>query len=947
MKINLSLKYWSRHKKRAFTIILAIAISMAALTCVTFLARSSSVSTLERLGFDYSGYYDLHIINISENNLERYQNDDRFTETGIMYRGGVTIPSGGSEFVYGALSDSAIPLYHYTLEDGRYPRQSGEIAAYRTFIEANGCAAEIGNTIALELRDFDGNVIERRKFTIVGVLWDQDGSRTVDRLYSNRRDYIFPQAFLCSVDMPKNAELNLLANCYSTENLTSIKTELVENNIDFHTGNRISMYKITASVGLASGASEEQLYNALKYSYKDFYARALIPIFSGVTLLVSFVSISNVISTSLSERKRQLAMLRCIGMEKRKALKMALFESLVMVIWGVAAGFPLGISGYALTLFIQKNLLGIHIYPAFTVNPIIAATTVNPYIYPAVACFIVSFLAVLIPYIIEMRSSPVEALSDNHRDVFKKGFRTKRKSAVIGKISSGFRQNISFGIIVIAVAWSAIFGYAFFSAQAAEDNRTLELALEKSRLIKLDYVAQRSEFYTLGNAQLNRHHLGISPQLATEVSEYKDAELFFAAIEAKSTKAVYDSETVDEEIAKALSSTNTDNLIQYGLEELFLKTRLAQGYSESELLFNVPTLGVSADTLDMLSEFIVEGNYNKQKLLSGEEILILQTTKDSPYSVGDVIPMTDIVIEDEAAEVFEFQYGGVPEGAEPSFYHSYSDDPTGYQWEGYAFGTRQDYTVTVGGIVKITDENIRSFFQTSGLVGNSGFNILCADSAFENWELPDRNYTKMGVKLSEKADMENFEKLWYKVLGNSSKVTSSSVASIKRQMSTVTLSNMSIFFAIIITVVILGLIGIINSVNLRVRRGSRSYSTLRAIGLSKKGLISLILRQGLICAVIGAVTSLIPLGVYEYFRQLTVKYLNDGRGAYEADTNGRYDFPWQKFFPWNIEIWQQPIFLIILVALLAVCAVILISNIVPAVWIAKKNITEALRSDDF
>ena len=950
MKINLSLKYWGKHKKRAFTIILAIAVSMAALTCVTFLTRTSSVAWLEREYLDFGGYFDLMIIDISEENLNLYADDKRFTDTGIMYRGGITIPSGGAEFVYGALSESAIPLYHYTLEDGKYPQNNGEIAAYRTFFEANGCAPKVGNKITLRLRDFNGNFVEEREFTISGILWDQHGSGNVERIFSDRRDYVFPQVFLCSEDMPENAELNLLANCFSSYNLSSVIADLENKGIDYHTGPRIGMLSAVASiVGLGSDekASEEALYGSLGYASKDFYARALIPIFSGVTLLVAFVSISNVISTSLSERKQQLAMLRCIGMEKRKALLMALGESLVMVAIGIAVGFPLGIGGYALILFIQKNFLEIHTYPSFTVNPVIAATTVDPYTYPAVACFIVSFLAVLIPYLIELNKSPVEGLRSNSKTESKTLFCARKKAFVLGKITGGFKQNISFFIIVTAVMWSAVFGYAFFAEQSAQNTASLKKSLDNSQLMKLDYIAQRSEFYALGNAQLNRHHLGIALQSITEISEYKDVETFFAAIEAKSTKAVYKSEAVDEKINEALSSTNPFKQVLIGDEELLIKTMLAQGYSENEVLYNVPTLGVSADTLDMLSEFIVDGHYDKQKLLSGEEILILQTTKDSPYSVGDVIPMTDIVIEDEAAEVFEFQYGGIPEDAKPSFYHSYSDDPTGYQWEGYAFGTRQDYTVTVGGIVKITDGNIRSFFQTAGLVGNSGFNILCADSAFENWGLPDRNYTKMGVKLSEKANIDDFEQLWFKAVGNSSKVTSSSVISIKRQMNTTTLSNMSIFFAIIITVIILGLIGIINSVNLRVRKKLRSYSTLRAIGFSKRCLISLILRQGLVYALIGAVTSLIPLGVYEIFRAAANAFMSNGNIRLSLDKNGQYIYPWQWNFPRYIEVWSQPVFLIICVALVAISTVIIISNIIPAVWIAKKNITEALRNDDF
>ena len=68
MKINLSLKYWGKHKKRAFSIIFAIAASMAALTCATFLARSVSVANLDGQ-LDGGGSYDVIIPDISVENL--------------------------------------------------------------------------------------------------------------------------------------------------------------------------------------------------------------------------------------------------------------------------------------------------------------------------------------------------------------------------------------------------------------------------------------------------------------------------------------------------------------------------------------------------------------------------------------------------------------------------------------------------------------------------------------------------------------------------------------------------------------------------------------------------------------------------------------------------------------------------------------------------------------
>ena len=954
MKINLSLKYWGKHKLRAFSIIFAIAMSMAAMTCAAFLARSSTMATVERL-LDKTGNYDLLFIDASEEILSRYRNDGRFSETGILYRSGNVSVPGGMEAVYGGISSGAEGIFHFTLEDGRYPQKSGEIAAYRTFLEANGCAAKVGNTLTLELRDFDGNVLSRREYTVVGVLWDQTGNvmngddgiihrgapvYDEDRFWRGeyREDFTLPWVYMCEEELPEDSVRDLMATAPSA--LKEVEAELNESGVDYITTQRIECLR-SLVLSAKNIDTEEYLIGTLWNARKDVYSRWFIPVITVVIVLVGFVSISSVISTSLSERRRQFAMLRCIGMEKRRVLSMAFAETMALVVIGIAAGFALGIGGYMLTLFIQKNLLGLHAYVAFKVHPVVKATNVNPYVLPAAASLLCSIPAVLVPYLIELRRSPVEGLSDNPKLTRKKSIRVKGKAAILGKISGGFKQNIPLFIIIVAVMWSAVFGYAFFAGEVKMRTFHERNAIDEG-LMGLDYNAHIDYLNeTFGNAQINRHSRGISAEQALKLSESPETEAVYKVIEAKSTKAVYGADTVDEKIDSYLYSSELRRNTN-GMEKWVEDSLRVQGY-ENELLYNIPTLGVSAETLDMLSEFLVEGSINKEKLLSGEEVLILRKERESPYSVGDVIPMTDIVIAETEFEEFDFSQGKVPENAVPNFTYTFPEWPDNI-WDGYAFGTRCDYNVTVGGFVKITDEVPGTFFKTDSLHGNCGFNILCAEEAFQRWGLPDRNYTKVGVKLVKKADTEEFEKLWLGVIANSSGVVQSSIAMLKRNYDGIVNLKMSIFGASIISVVILGLVGIVNSVNLRVRRGLRSYSTLRAVGLSKRGLFGLILRQGLIYAVIGAVTSLIPLGSYEHLRVFALENLDI---QIPADDEGYLHFSWMNNFPYSVKIWEQPIFLIICGALLAVCAVILISNIIPARWIAKKNITEALRNDDF
>ncbi|MDE7223073.1 MAG: ABC transporter permease, partial [Acetatifactor sp.] len=293
---------------------------------------------------DYSGAYDIIIPDISNENLNDYVGDERFSAAGILYRGGTITTFGSEVFYFGALSNTAVDLYHFTTDKGRYPERSGEITAYRSFFEANGCAAQIGNRLNLELCNFEGNVIEKREFTIAGVLENERGT-DINRSLGGQISYIFPQVFLWWEDMPENSACDLLANYAVDTDIQQMKSEWENKGIVFYYGGRIAMMNTVAHAPITE-LSELGLNEALGKAHKDFYAYALIPAFSGVVLIVAFVSVYNVISTSLSERKRQLAMLQCIGMERRQAVKMALKESFFMVTGSVVLGFVLGVAIY-------------------------------------------------------------------------------------------------------------------------------------------------------------------------------------------------------------------------------------------------------------------------------------------------------------------------------------------------------------------------------------------------------------------------------------------------------------------------------------------------------------------------------------------------------------------------------------------------------------------------
>lgn len=130
----------------------------------------------------------------------------------------------------------------------------------------------------------------------------------------------------------------------------------------------------------------------------------------------------------------------------------------------------------------------------------------------------------------------------------------------------------------------------------------------------------------------------------------------------------------------------------------------------------------------------------------------------------------------------------------------------------------------------------------------------------------DRNYTKVGVRLRDRARVSDFEREWYRAIGNSADVGSTSQGVLRRQIGQVERENRFLFFFILSVVIALGMVGMTNAIGLRVRRQQRAYSVLRVLGCSRYRLFSLILGQGVPYAAVGAITNIIPLGIYEAFR---------------------------------------------------------------------------------
>lgn len=970
--MNLSAKYWLHHKKRAMALLGTIMISTMAMTIGVFLARSASQGNIEKL-LNACGNYDLLTLPVEEEQLKTLAQNDQIAEYGVIQNGGLCQTQYSKAVPFGAFdTEQAQEMFHYAPEKGgRYPTAPGEVCGYRETFHTLSIAPVLGNHFTLELYDVQGTYVGEQEFTIVGILNEADSYyneirslegtpvTTGDGHYFSEEETNLPQIFICSEDLPDVCTMTAMIRC-TPDAIPSMKKEsvaikLAEQGIEtWHpTPNRIMT--IGAIVHVLAW-TENELYDRAYLSYNDFYASILIPVFLGIILLVSFISAYAVMADAMKERRRQFGLYRSMGMSIREVRKRLLGEAFFFDVVGVAVGYVLGLILYLLYLQICNAVSDAYVYSAFGAHPIARAISLSPYVWPWLLGFLFSSVALAAPVFFSTRLSPNEMLSPEKAAA--PSVRRKKHSPygrILSKVTGKkLRGNRPAAFLIFITGWAFVFGAAFMMGKADNDNVLLYEQLEVSESVSADYVARKDLYDTMwGDLLFNRHNEGISAEDMDALAASEDVSSVKGVIQLPGLK-VFGSSNLSEEQKDALSPLNIENNRQNDfLQELYEKSKEAQGYAREDLLYKVPSTAIDTDFLQSLSPYIRAGELDIQGLADGKKIVIVEypdAKLPNPFSVGDHVSLTDVVISDPYVETWDFSHNTMPEGYEPTFYYDFTDKSV-TNIEGYSFGTKVVFDAQICAVLYIDDENLRELLDSKNHGYNSsqpGYGILCCTDALPTWGLPDRCYTDIYVNLTPGAVVDRFEFLWYRIIGKSGKVDSISRMDVKQRIARTDRSNLILFASMILLVIFTGCFGMINAYHFVVNRNMRNLQILRAVGINRKALVLSHVRELLICPLWAVVTSLLPVTVFDLVRRYAYYYAFE-LGHYNSTVadNGTVISNWSLRFPFYIELWKQPLPYIMTAAFLCLVLLNIAAAVAPLGQIQKANIVDGIRADDF
>ena len=140
----------------------------------------------------------------------------------------------------------------------------------------------------------------------------------------------------------------------------------------------------------------------------------------------------------------------------------------------------------------------------------------------------------------------------------------------------------------------------------------------------------------------------------------------------------------------------------------------------------------------------------------------------------------------------------------------------------------------------------------------------------------------------------------------------------------------------------------INAYHFAVNRNMKNLQILRAVGISRKALVFSHIRELFLCPLWAVMTSLLPIMIFDLIKRYAYYYAFElGHNTAILADNGTEIINWSLRFPYYIELWKQPLPLIMTAAFLCLVMLNIAVTVAPLRQIQKANIVDGIRTDDF
>ena len=202
-----------------------------------------------------------------------------------------------------------------------------------------------------------------------------------------------------------------------------------------------------------------------------------------------------------------------------------------------------------------------------------------------------------------------------------------------------------------------------------------------------------------------------------------------------------------------------------------------------------------------------------------------------------------------------------------------------------------------------------------------------------NWGLPDKNFTSVKVKLKDSCDIYQFDRFWYEELSGSVDVQTKSTFDYVDRISIGTNRVMTIFFVLMIVLIMLGVMSIISGLYTKTRSNTARFQTLRRIGLSIKQSHIMLYTQNMFYPLISTLFAIVPIYILQIF-------FNSVYNKVEAGDLDITELPWYTKIPYWANLFSYDFIPSLICCLIIGNLLILIGTLPQILYMRKMKMIE-------
>lgn len=523
------------------------------------------------------GYFDniLYKANESNNFVQEQEN--------IISNGSIKIfeNSNNNDIVIGYIDDVATKLGNITLISGEYPQNENEVIVCNSLIYKND-AYNLGSVIAVKGIDYK----------IVGIindyyaLWNKP---------TENNSILFP---------------NVLVSEKESKNYTSVIQEhiLMINNISFSKGEYLNNDTLVANVNKNTNNESE------KYEVPPFVVV--------LTTLCSVLLNLYIFSYYFENEKKKIAILRCLGLNKKQSIKYCLTKMAILLISAIPFGIAFGYGFSFIVIRCLSLILELNYSILFSFK------------YLAIS-IILCLITVVFSTIIASREikkvSPMDLYRDLQNKTINKNLSSKTKKNSIFRLAFlelklHLKESI---IIIVLVSFSlALFTtlslyMSVYSSRVSDVQGRMPLTfdyefLTEQYIADISYVDENGQVVHLKNIPddtsvyyLMDHNKIIPNDLIEEISENSSVEFVNKYLEVN-----------DLFLLNSPTENENEYLMAYFNDEI-LPDELYSNFNINSNVRGIQYFGYSEEELLDMESYVVEGTIDIEKIRSGEEVILM------------------------------------------------------------------------------------------------------------------------------------------------------------------------------------------------------------------------------------------------------------------------------------------------------------------------------------